>query len=595
MNVTQLSVHPLHKSFRYPTAAPLKVPVLVEIVTGPSSATRPPFEVGLVLDFSGSMSGAKINNLKEAACFVIDTLRDDDVFTVVAYTDDSTVLAESASGARAKEDLKVALRRRSADGGTNISGALELCAQLMISHNDNEERRGRIKRIFLFSDGQPGTGLTRPEQFEPLMTSLKEQGLSVWTFGIGEDINEELMRSIAEYGDGHYDFVTMRRIEEMTRRAVSGLARMRGTRATLDVSFPISSVAPSSATVLFDASRCKALDSTGAELSGSTVDVGDVRYESCRQVLLILNLPPPVRSSAVDEASPVNVHVANVKLSFAPADSPLAPYVELSAQIFMITSPQAPEDADSDPACACCLAMHKSKGSFDRVAELLEQNQVLPAKAMLEETLSELAKYEGIDSTGFVETQLRRGRRLVQRLNVGGASEARRVVLDLNHQSTMIDRMSGMDFQASETQSEPAVQRFAPQHSPRLPQGSSDGGSEDGEFVVFRTDSPTLSSPQGVHFPAPIAIPLTSIPPSMIIPSSFLCTISGELMLEPVFTTDGHTYDRASIQKWFDDGHFTSPVTNLPLAELTLRPNYSLRGLIEAWAAGLQPAADPAA
>lgn len=39
-------------------------------------------------------------------------------------------------------------------------------------------------------------------------------------------------------------------------------------------------------------------------------------------------------------------------------------------------------------------------------------------------------------------------------------------------------------------------------------------------------------------------------------------------------TADGHTYDRPSIEKWFQLGHSTSPLTNKPLPNKTLVPNF---------------------
>ena len=48
---------------------------------------------------------------------------------------------------------------------------------------------------------------------------------------------------------------------------------------------------------------------------------------------------------------------------------------------------------------------------------------------------------------------------------------------------------------------------------------------------------------------------------------AFLCT----LMDDPVFASDGHTYNREDIQKWFKD-HDTSPHTNEPFERKILIP-----------------------
>lgn len=64
------------------------------------------------------------------------------------------------------------------------------------------------------------------------------------------------------------------------------------------------------------------------------------------------------------------------------------------------------------------------------------------------------------------------------------------------------------------------------------------------------------------------------------IPSEYLCPISRELMRDPVIVSDGHTYDRSQIVRWFYSNN-TSPLTGLVLPNKDLIPNYSLKSLIE--------------
>ena len=56
-------------------------------------------------------------------------------------------------------------------------------------------------------------------------------------------------------------------------------------------------------------------------------------------------------------------------------------------------------------------------------------------------------------------------------------------------------------------------------------------------------------------------------------PDGMACSISFERMLDPVVASDGHTYERSSIETWFDGGHTRSPKTNNPLPTLVLTPN----------------------
>jgi len=66
----------------------------------------------------------------------------------------------------------------------------------------------------------------------------------------------------------------------------------------------------------------------------------------------------------------------------------------------------------------------------------------------------------------------------------------------------------------------------------------------------------------------------------MSAPQSFLCPITGEIMADPVSTTDGFSYEREAISEWFV-GHNTSPLTGAPLDKSTLVPNHTLRAAIQ--------------
>ncbi|KAK8992271.1 hypothetical protein V6N11_048359 [Hibiscus sabdariffa] len=69
------------------------------------------------------------------------------------------------------------------------------------------------------------------------------------------------------------------------------------------------------------------------------------------------------------------------------------------------------------------------------------------------------------------------------------------------------------------------------------------------------------------------------------LPDDFKCPISLEIMSDPVILPSGHTFDRASIQRWLDAGHRTCPITKLPLPEHPcLIPNHALRSLISNYA-----------
>lgn len=67
--------------------------------------------------------------------------------------------------------------------------------------------------------------------------------------------------------------------------------------------------------------------------------------------------------------------------------------------------------------------------------------------------------------------------------------------------------------------------------------------------------------------------------PATTAPSFFLCPITQDIFLEPVFAEDGHTYEKDAIKKWFET-HNTSPLTNKKLYSTRIIPNHNLNAQI---------------
>lgn len=70
-------------------------------------------------------------------------------------------------------------------------------------------------------------------------------------------------------------------------------------------------------------------------------------------------------------------------------------------------------------------------------------------------------------------------------------------------------------------------------------------------------------------------------PSSVEIDENLLCPITHMLLKDPVFTADGHTYERKAIEQWLGGGHDTSPLTNQLLENKKLAPNFFARGQVE--------------
>lgn len=70
-------------------------------------------------------------------------------------------------------------------------------------------------------------------------------------------------------------------------------------------------------------------------------------------------------------------------------------------------------------------------------------------------------------------------------------------------------------------------------------------------------------------------------------PNEYMCSITQSLMVEPVITSNGRTYEKKNIREWFKQFHknekATDPLTGLKLRNKQLLTNVSLKNLITEW------------
>lgn len=166
-------------------------------------AKRAPVNLSLVIDRSGSMSGAKIQHARQAALALVDQLEATDRLAVVHYGNDVVVFPGTFVTEDNKRRLKSFISRIQDEGGTNIGDGLAAGkAQLDKGRSDFA-----VNRLILLSDGQPTVGITSPVALAKLVQRFHTDGTTVTSIGVGVDFNEDLMQRLAEVGGGSYAFL----------------------------------------------------------------------------------------------------------------------------------------------------------------------------------------------------------------------------------------------------------------------------------------------------------------------------------------------------------------------------------------------------
>jgi Ca-activated chloride channel homolog len=173
----------------------------VLMVTPPSSAAldglRLPREVIFVIDNSGSMHGASIDQAKAALKLALERLRPGDTFNVIRFNH-TTDAVFSAAQAATPQNLAAASRyvgRLHADGGTEMLPALQQAL-------DGREHPGRLRQVIFLTDGAVGN---EAQLFAAIHERLGDSRL--FTIGIGSAPNSHFMREAARLGRGTFTYI----------------------------------------------------------------------------------------------------------------------------------------------------------------------------------------------------------------------------------------------------------------------------------------------------------------------------------------------------------------------------------------------------
>ena len=205
-------------------AAPLMLDVRSEnrrvLVPGPGDGTiqiqviapdepvihsdRPRLNLALVIDRSGSMAEArKLDFVRTAAHHLVDMMGPDDLLSIVTYSQRVEIPWPSRLVGRDREVIHRIISGLYPGGSTFLSGGLEEGFRQAKAGR----RKGTLNRVLLLSDGLANVGVTDRGALRERAGEMAENGISVSTFGVGNDFDEELMMRIAGGGGGNYRYL----------------------------------------------------------------------------------------------------------------------------------------------------------------------------------------------------------------------------------------------------------------------------------------------------------------------------------------------------------------------------------------------------
>ncbi len=156
----------------------------------------------LIIDRSGSMSGNKIVQARNAASFIVENLNEGDRFNIVDFSSNITSFSSEhlPYNSTSRNQALNYIASINAGGGTNISGAFDVAVPQFSTANDST-----ANIIIFFTDGEATSGITNTTSLlnhVQNLIAIEESNIMVFTFGIGANANRQLLTLLASQNSG---------------------------------------------------------------------------------------------------------------------------------------------------------------------------------------------------------------------------------------------------------------------------------------------------------------------------------------------------------------------------------------------------------
>lgn len=192
----------------------------------------------MVIDISGSMSGSKIQLVKETLLFLVSELKDIDRLSLIVFDQSYDKLTHLCPMTEAnKEKYKNIINSIHTRGSTNIKDPLREALNILYTR----EQINDTSAVMLLTDGQDNCG-NNATNIREMMTTMdkhlksRDMDYTVHTFGYGQDHDETILNSIAEFQNGNFYYIESNKyVDECFLTCLSQLMTVIGKKAEIQV------------------------------------------------------------------------------------------------------------------------------------------------------------------------------------------------------------------------------------------------------------------------------------------------------------------------------------------------------------------------
>uniref|UniRef100_A0AAZ3SVU0 Inter-alpha-trypsin inhibitor heavy chain H3 n=1 Tax=Oncorhynchus tshawytscha TaxID=74940 RepID=A0AAZ3SVU0_ONCTS len=184
----------------------------IQIVNGyfvhffaPPDLPRVPKNVVFVIDRSGSMSGNKMHQTREAMLTILNDLHEDDYFGIVTFDHHISTWKGSLTKATTGNvsEAKGFVKGIQHSGYTDINGALMKAVDIMMKDKQaNKFTERSVSMIILLTDGMPNSGVSSTPQIQENVRDAMGGNMSLFCLGFGNDVDYSFLDVMSRQNQG---------------------------------------------------------------------------------------------------------------------------------------------------------------------------------------------------------------------------------------------------------------------------------------------------------------------------------------------------------------------------------------------------------